>query len=185
MMAKQDKKEVILEAAQKCFVEKGYDGTSLRDIAKQANVPAGLVYYYFKDKDALWLDTKMHMVKSVLNDDVLNNTPDDSLKNFLRYVMTQRFNMYKSNPDLARLMLWQILEGSVSGIPALHPWRDIIKTLQERGDMRTDISAEDVFTFILTTSSSVFMSYSEPLDNPEEYLEMMMKVLQQGLAPSY
>ena len=46
-----NKREDILAAAQNCFLEQGFDGTSVRDIMKQAGAEIGLFYYYFKNKD--------------------------------------------------------------------------------------------------------------------------------------
>lgn len=44
----------ILEAARKRFVDQGYDGASLRDIAAQAGVDVALVSRYFGSKDDLF-----------------------------------------------------------------------------------------------------------------------------------
>lgn len=46
-----NKREDILRAAQSCFLEQGFDGTSVRTIMKQAGAEIGLFYYYFKSKD--------------------------------------------------------------------------------------------------------------------------------------
>lgn len=46
-----NRKEDILVAAQSCFLENGFDGTSVRSIMKQAGAEIGLFYYYFKNKD--------------------------------------------------------------------------------------------------------------------------------------
>ncbi|NCB32042.1 MAG: GNAT family N-acetyltransferase, partial [Clostridia bacterium] len=46
-----NKKEEILVAAQSCFLELGFDGTSVRAIMKKAGAEIGLFYYYFKNKD--------------------------------------------------------------------------------------------------------------------------------------
>lgn len=43
----------LLDAAITCFVRKGIDGTSLRDIATEANVTPALLHYYFGDKAQL------------------------------------------------------------------------------------------------------------------------------------
>jgi len=43
----------LLDAAIACFVRKGIDGTSLRDIATEANVTPALLHYYFGDKAQL------------------------------------------------------------------------------------------------------------------------------------
>jgi TetR/AcrR family transcriptional regulator len=49
-----DSRESILRAALKSFAEKGYDGSSTREIATQAGVNQGLIPYYFGGKLKLW-----------------------------------------------------------------------------------------------------------------------------------
>ncbi len=45
----------IVDAALELFREKGYDGTTMRAVAKQAGVSLGNAYYYFAGKDDLVL----------------------------------------------------------------------------------------------------------------------------------
>lgn len=52
------RKDEILTAAWKCFAEKGYQGTTMRDIAKKINLSTGVIYNYFKNKDEI-LDALM------------------------------------------------------------------------------------------------------------------------------
>lgn len=47
-------RERLLDAAEKVFAKKGYDGAKLSDIAEEAGVSVGAVYFRFKDKDALF-----------------------------------------------------------------------------------------------------------------------------------
>ena len=49
------RKEKILEAALLCFNEKGYHKTSIDDIALNAKISKGGIYYHFKSKDELFL----------------------------------------------------------------------------------------------------------------------------------
>jgi AcrR family transcriptional regulator len=44
----------ILAIAEKNFANSGYSGTSLRDIATEADVPIALIYYYFESKAKLY-----------------------------------------------------------------------------------------------------------------------------------
>lgn len=46
-------KEKILIAAEKLFVEKGFDGASVRDLSKEAGVNLAMVNYYFGGKEKL------------------------------------------------------------------------------------------------------------------------------------
>ena len=48
------KEENILFAAEKLFAEKGFEGTSTREIAKTANVNISMISYYFGSKEKLY-----------------------------------------------------------------------------------------------------------------------------------
>jgi len=48
-----DKQIDILQAAEKLFSEHGFDGTSVRDIAKTANINIAMISYYFGSKEKL------------------------------------------------------------------------------------------------------------------------------------
>jgi AcrR family transcriptional regulator len=48
-----DKQIQILQVAEKLFAEKGYDGTSIRDISKEAKINIAMVSYYFGSKEKL------------------------------------------------------------------------------------------------------------------------------------
>jgi AcrR family transcriptional regulator len=50
---KADKRARLLAAAEWTTYRQGFAGTALADIAKEAHVPLGNVYYYFKTKDAI------------------------------------------------------------------------------------------------------------------------------------
>lgn len=52
---KQDTRREILDAARQAFAERGYDGASIRQIARHAEVDPGLVHHYFGSKRELFL----------------------------------------------------------------------------------------------------------------------------------
>lgn len=47
-------REAILVAARKLFAEQGFDGTSLRQVAREASVDPAMVHHFFKGKDELF-----------------------------------------------------------------------------------------------------------------------------------
>lgn len=49
-----DKKQHILEHALELFAEKGFEGTSIRDLAARADVNVAMVNYYFGSKEKLF-----------------------------------------------------------------------------------------------------------------------------------
>ena len=50
-----EKKEKIIEAATRIFMENGYFSTNTADIAKEANISTGSVYAYYEDKKDILL----------------------------------------------------------------------------------------------------------------------------------
>jgi len=82
-------RERLLAAAEKVFAEKGYDGAKLADIAEEAGVSVGAVYFRFKDKDALFLaiaETFTGQARARLGDLVLEgkaHTTADIVRNFV------------------------------------------------------------------------------------------------------
>jgi AcrR family transcriptional regulator len=48
-----EKQVQIMETAEMLFAEKGFNGTSVRDIAEKANVNLAMISYYFGSKDKL------------------------------------------------------------------------------------------------------------------------------------
>lgn len=51
---KEDIRERILCGALEEFYQNGFTGTTMRSIAKRAGVPAGLIYSYYENKEALF-----------------------------------------------------------------------------------------------------------------------------------
>jgi len=66
-----DKREAILDAALELFVERGFFGTAVPEIADRAGVGAGTIYRYFDSKEALvnaiYRQQKLHFAKVVLD----------------------------------------------------------------------------------------------------------------------
>jgi AcrR family transcriptional regulator len=55
-----EKQIQILEIAQQLFADNGFDGTSIREISKKANINVAMVSYYFGSKEKLLEDIVLH-----------------------------------------------------------------------------------------------------------------------------
>jgi len=63
-------RERILRAAKRCFVEHGFHAASIADIARTAEMSAGLIYRYFDSKDAIVrgiVDRQMEEARGLLD----------------------------------------------------------------------------------------------------------------------
>lgn len=72
-----DKKEQILEIALNMFGEKGFEGTSIRELSAEAGINIAMINYYFGSKDKLFekvIEYKTAYLKSIFLDIAQNNS---------------------------------------------------------------------------------------------------------------
>lgn len=72
-----DKRRAILDAALSLFVERGYHGTAVPEVAARAGVGAGTIYRYFESKVALVNDLYREH-KRALAEELLEGFPHDA-----------------------------------------------------------------------------------------------------------
>ena len=72
-----DKKELIINAALKLFVDNGFHGTATSKIAQEAGVANGTLFQYFKTKDALVMALYIH-IKEELAEFISKSTPENA-----------------------------------------------------------------------------------------------------------
>lgn len=176
---------LIIDGAKKLFLAKGFDGTSVRDIAKECNINKSLIYHHFESKEALWRAVKGRMLENYLNSvREVSFTSTSTLLELITSVVTMRFNLYDQNPDLVRMVTWQRLEDSHHDISGVNDARynnviEVIKRLQEDVVMRIDITPEFASYFIFSNAVSVFVDRYEEVINAssEEKEEYMMQII--------
>lgn len=78
IMALKDKKAIIIEAAATLFSQKGFEGTSMRDISSAADVNLAMINYYFGSKEKLF-EAVMVTNSEYLNAFLLEILKDDEL----------------------------------------------------------------------------------------------------------
>ncbi|MCF6776951.1 TetR family transcriptional regulator [Thiotrichales bacterium 19X7-9] len=100
----------IITSAKKLFVKNGFNGTSIRDIAKDAKVQVSLIYHYYENKTALWKAVKEALFTQELVQSLTECTEVDHFKDYLDRFIRLRFEVYFNNPEILRLIDWQRLE---------------------------------------------------------------------------
>lgn len=93
----EDTRRKIYEAAMQLFREKGFEATTMRDIAAKAGVALGGTYYYYSSKDAIVLafyremqESSTALVSAALAD-------KKKLKDRIRAVLDQRLTLLAPN----------------------------------------------------------------------------------------
>lgn len=83
---KADSRTQLLQAAEKTTYLYGFGSTSIADIAKEARVPLGNVYYYFKSKDEIGraiVELRVSRFKNLLQDLGKADSPKERLRGFV------------------------------------------------------------------------------------------------------
>ena len=93
----EDTRLKIYEAAMELFREKGFDATTMRDIASKAGAALGGAYYYFSAKDAIVLAFYGEMQER-LNEPILESLAGQKkLKDRLRCLLEKRLELLAPN----------------------------------------------------------------------------------------
>lgn len=77
----QDRKNEILDTAQKLFYQKGYENTSVADVVEAVNIAKGTFYHYFKSKAELLDEIIDRMAKNIdaIIDKVLQEPQENAI----------------------------------------------------------------------------------------------------------
>jgi AcrR family transcriptional regulator len=91
-----DKREIILDSAIKLFSTKGFEGTSVREIAKEAEVNVAMINYYFLSKEKLFesvVEYKASFLKGVFNELINKNTlsPIEKIDIIIDHIIERKF----------------------------------------------------------------------------------------------
>ena len=108
-----DNRSRLLRAATDAFAEFGYEGTSLRAIADNAEVSFQLIAYYFGSKEELWIETVDYLFERYLETGKgLGFTPSGNLHeqfhNHLRLLLTDMLQ----RPQLRKIWIQEYLADS-------------------------------------------------------------------------
>ena len=141
-----DKRARILDAAIKVFAEKGYHGSRVSDIAREAGIAYGLVYHYFKNKEEIfstifderWSDF-LEAVEAIASSPA---STEDKLVSVAALIL----NAYRARPDWVKVLVLEIQRSSRFKEPGqlravgrlLEVLARILRDGQERGELRRD-----------------------------------------------
>lgn len=105
-----NKEHSILEAAQREFLEKGYDGSRTTSIAKRAGVTHAMLHYYFKSKEELFGRIFTDFISDVAtNLGLLFSDSDKPLLERVREGITLHFNYVMANSHLPLFVIREIV----------------------------------------------------------------------------
>jgi TetR/AcrR family transcriptional regulator, fatty acid metabolism regulator protein len=145
--ASEDKRAIILAAAVRVFAREGYHDARVGDIAKEAGVAYGLVYHYFRSKEAVleavFRETWGAMLAAIRETDEQATTARDKLHAIASFIV----DSYRHDPELMKVIIVEVTRAANSfgrtHLPQIREAYDSITKIvadgQAEGAFRSDI----------------------------------------------
>lgn len=178
-------------AALELFWEKGYRGTSTRDIAAALGVKQGSLYYYVKNKEdvlyAICYASLQHVINSVMTAAASEPDPLASicliLETHLRSTLEQRKPLFVSIADYRSLsaerveqikIFWRDYQTSVSSL---------LDAGKANGSIRKDLSDRYLYLITMSTINWMVLWFRPDRErSPQEFAPLYSEVLIRGAA---
>ena len=165
MKRDQTTEEKIKAAAKKVFMTKGFDGCSVRDIAKEVGSNVALLNYYFRSKEKLFELIFEGAMSDFLQAMIEVFSSDLSLKEKTSLLIEKEFDFFMEHPELPMFIL-QAIQQNKNEVPLAPPFFEpIAKTgifqqleaAQAKGEMR-QISLRNITILLMSNVHYPFMS---------------------------
>jgi AcrR family transcriptional regulator len=103
-------KRLILEAAYDLFVERGFQGSSMRDIAENAGIKAASIYNHFDGKESIFKEVfkEKHPLFRMLS--ILDSAKGDTAEELLTSAANRLNREIRSDPKLLNLYFVELVE---------------------------------------------------------------------------
>jgi AcrR family transcriptional regulator len=188
------KRRQILDGARKVFMDLGFDGASMNEIARSAGVSKGTLYVYFADKNRLFEaiveDEALEQGKVVFNFDS-SRDPETTLREFgqayivllcrpgggswIRTVMAIAERM----PDVGRRYYANVLEKTINRLA------EYLKAHVAPGDLAIDDCQLAASQFLMMCQAALFLPFvfqAAPAPSAERIAEVVESATRMFLA---
>jgi len=175
-----NKEQLIIEVAEKLFMEKGYTGVKTTEIADEAGVNHALLHYYYRTKENLF--SKIFEQKAVYLLSSFSIVVDDNFSFFekLKEVIEAHFDFICKNPKLPFFILREIVSDKKRrafilkdlfpiGEELHRKFKTVLRSEKQRGvirpvksiDLLLNIISLNVFTFV---AAQIFFDFDAEED---------------------
>lgn len=170
--------QAILEAAEKLFADKGFDGVSMSAIAKLANTSKPNIYHHFKNKEDLYLaimKTAVHRSAVLL--DKLEDAPGTFTQRLSQFSAGQLDNILEHQRSTQLILREALTGGSERGQEiAKHIVGEVFNRLvamvvhgQQEREFRSDIDPA-LAAFMIFSANMFFFQAAPVMRNLPEIL---------------
>lgn len=108
-----DTERIILAAAEKEFMAKGFAGARTMAIAEAAGVSTAMLHYYFRTKEKLFeriLSDKIEIIKGIFA--ITYETTGSKVSVIIRDIIDKHIDFLAANPEVPRFLIGEIYSNS-------------------------------------------------------------------------
>ena len=192
---KKKTRKAIVDAAIKLFSEKGFENTSIDELAKEAGVGKGTIYGYFQTKNEIFLAFCEDEIDFVFTKLAEKSDPDAPLQEQLLTLFMGQFRYVTKNLDFGRILAREMVFPKELTIEKskdiseryLRALGQILNRAILRGELRDDlellyISGHFYALYMIVLSAWYERRFqSEP--EIEQALQRLLRQAMEGLAP--
>jgi len=123
---KQQRKNLILDVAEKIFSEKPFDDVNMRDLAREVGISPGSIYTYFPDKESLYVEVSLRGYEravSIMNEMV--NSGNDTLDRVAVRYMEEMIDNY----DYMRIVQHCVMDGKFRTQESIDQLKEVSREL--------------------------------------------------------
>ena len=160
--ARDSTRNKILKAATRIFARYGYDGGSVEKISKSAKSVDRMIYYYFGNKEGLFIEVLEHaygrMNDAELKLKLNTSQPLEGLNEVIGFVLSY----YRKNPEFITLLNLENLQRGKHiaksqrareySSPAIATVGELLQNGVAQGLFHADVSPRNVYMLIMATA---------------------------------
>jgi AcrR family transcriptional regulator len=192
---KQQTKKAILEAAVRLFDEKGFEKTSIEELAREAGIGKGTIYTYFQTKSEIFYAFCEEQLEFIHEELASKTDPNAPVIEQVMTVFMGEFLHVTQNPEFGRFFMQQVLfppdTDKHRSAEVDNKWLELLYSIyrraQQKNELRGDIDllylAGHFYALYVVVVSSW---YSGRIETEEVSPGMRLLFTQalEGLAPS-
>jgi TetR/AcrR family transcriptional repressor of uid operon len=189
--AREQRRQQILAAARRCFMEKGFHAASTADISREAGVSVANLYQYFPSKQELVLAIAEQDLESDLalgSEFTRGRSVFEALEAIFAALLEQaehdqtfrlRFEIFAEavrNPDM--LAALAAIDGRLA-----RALSRALERAQQRGELDPELDPAVLACLILRITDGLFLGAGAGLMDGKAVIPQLGRLLRQGLSP--
>lgn len=162
-----DKRAVILDAALKTFVKRGYSETRVSEIASEAKVAEGTLYNYFQSKEDLLLSLFDEKWGGIIDDIRKKISRLDDPNKKLKVMFSVVVRLFRKDRHLAEIFLVDVKQSSIfiknypvnRVVEFIELIEEILEDGKRRGIYRKDLDTHVAKMIIFGAAQGILLSW--------------------------